>query len=128
MRGIKRWLPGAARTRTAGGRKGSSGLPACPGPGVEFMRHLQRSPAEGRRSTQRCCVLPVNRCERTGSNAGLERLPADADACPMRRRFAAALLLLAAVPATAHAQTPVDDATAARAFADAALRAQPVVA
>jgi hypothetical protein len=48
----------------------------------------------------------------------------------MQRRFALSLLsaLILAVPATAAAQGPVDDATAARLFADAALRAQPQIA
>jgi hypothetical protein len=48
----------------------------------------------------------------------------------MQRRLALSLLsaLILAVPATAAAQGPVDDATAARLFADAALRAQPQIA
>jgi triacylglycerol esterase/lipase EstA (alpha/beta hydrolase family) len=48
----------------------------------------------------------------------------------MQRRFTLSLLsaLILAVPATAAAQTPVDDATAARLFTDAALRAQPQIA
>lgn len=58
----------------------------------------------------------------------LQTAPAHADTTVMRRPLALALLTLAALPATASAQAPVDDATAARAFADAALRAQPHVA
>ncbi len=46
----------------------------------------------------------------------------------MFRRVTIALLVLAAAPAAAAAQTPADDASAARAFADAALRAQPEIA
>lgn len=46
----------------------------------------------------------------------------------MRRQLVRFTLLLAVFPATAAAQTPVDDRTAARLFADAALRAQPKVA
>ena len=48
----------------------------------------------------------------------------------MQRRLALSLLsaLILAAPATAVAQGPVDDATAARLFADAALRAQPQIA
>lgn len=46
---------------------------------------------------------------------------------PMRRSLITALLVLAAVPATAAAQQPADEQAAARAFADAALRAQPDV-
>jgi hypothetical protein len=53
-----------------------------------------------------------------------------ADDVPMQRRLALSLLsaLILAAPATAAAQGPVDDATAARLFADAALRAQPQIA
>jgi len=49
----------------------------------------------------------------------------------MPRRLALSLLsavIVAAVPAVAGAQAPVDDRAAARAFADAALRAQPEIA
>ena len=46
----------------------------------------------------------------------------------MVRRLTIALLVLAAAPSAAAAQAPVDDASAARAFADAALRAQPEIA
>jgi hypothetical protein len=48
----------------------------------------------------------------------------------MQRRFTLSLLsvLILAFPAVAAAQGPVDDATAARLFADAALRAQPEIA
>ncbi|HEX5781826.1 MAG TPA: hypothetical protein VFX80_07880 [Solirubrobacteraceae bacterium] len=46
----------------------------------------------------------------------------------MRRQLALLTLVVAVFPATAAAQTPVDDRTAARLFADAALRAQPEVA
>jgi len=46
----------------------------------------------------------------------------------MRRRLISALLVLAAFPATAAAQEPADDRAAARAFADAAVRAQPEIA
>jgi hypothetical protein len=47
----------------------------------------------------------------------------------MLRRLTIALLIAAAFPATAAAQAPpVDDRTAARAFADAALRAAPEIA
>ena len=49
----------------------------------------------------------------------------------MQRRLVLSLLsavFVAAFPATATAQAPVDDATAARLFADAALRAQPEIA
>ena len=48
----------------------------------------------------------------------------------MHRRVTLSLLsaLILAFPATAAAQDPVDDATAARLFADAALRAQPQIA
>jgi hypothetical protein len=53
-----------------------------------------------------------------------------ADDVRMQRRLALSLLsaLILAAPATAAAQGPVDDATAARLFADAALRAQPQIA
>ena len=48
----------------------------------------------------------------------------------MHRRVTLSLLsaLILAAPATAAAQGPVDDATAARQFTDAALRAQPQIA
>jgi hypothetical protein len=46
----------------------------------------------------------------------------------MLRSLLTVLLVLAAVPATAAAQAPVDDQTAARAFADVALRTLPQVA
>ena len=48
----------------------------------------------------------------------------------MQRRLVASLfsVLVLALPASAAAQTPVDDATAARAFADTALRAQAEIA
>ena len=48
----------------------------------------------------------------------------------MHRRVTLSLLsaLILAAPATASAQGPVDDATAARLFTDAALRAQPQIA
>lgn len=48
----------------------------------------------------------------------------------MQRRLALSLLsaLILSVPDTAAAQAPVDDATAARLFTDAALRAQPQIA
>ena len=48
----------------------------------------------------------------------------------MHRRLVLSLLsvLILACPATAAAQAPVDDATAARLFTDAALRAQPEIA
>jgi hypothetical protein len=49
----------------------------------------------------------------------------------MQRRIVLSLLsglIVACLPASAAAQAPVDDATAARAFADAALRAAPQVA
>jgi triacylglycerol esterase/lipase EstA (alpha/beta hydrolase family) len=46
----------------------------------------------------------------------------------MRRQLALLTLSMAVFPAAAAAQTPVDDRTAARLFADAALRAQPQVA
>jgi hypothetical protein len=50
---------------------------------------------------------------------------------PMHRRRALSLLsavIVASFPAAATAQSPVDDAAAARLFADAALRAQPEIA
>jgi hypothetical protein len=49
---------------------------------------------------------------------------------PMSRRLVLSLLsvMIFAIPATAAAQAPVDDATAARLFTDAALRAQPEIA
>ena len=48
----------------------------------------------------------------------------------MQRRLTLSLLsaMILAFPATAAAQAPIDDATAARLFADAALRAQPEIA
>lgn len=46
----------------------------------------------------------------------------------MRRMLVLLVLVVAAFPAAAAAQAPVDDRTAARAFADAALRAQPEIA
>ena len=48
----------------------------------------------------------------------------------MQRRFTLPLLsaLILAFPVTAVAQAPIDDATAARLFTDAALRAQPQIA
>jgi hypothetical protein len=46
----------------------------------------------------------------------------------MRHRIAIALLILAAAPATAAGNTPLDDRAAARAFADAASRVQPEIA
>jgi hypothetical protein len=46
----------------------------------------------------------------------------------MRRALLLLALIVAALPATAAAQTPVDDRAAARAFADTALRAQSEIA
>jgi hypothetical protein len=46
----------------------------------------------------------------------------------MHRRLVIFLLIAASFPATASAQAPVDDATAARLFADTALRAAPQIA
>jgi hypothetical protein len=61
--------------------------------------------------------------------SGLQPFAARADDVRMQRRLALPLLsaMILAVPSTAAAQTPVDDATAARLFADAALRAQPEI-
>jgi hypothetical protein len=63
-----------------------------------------------------------------GFEAGLEPGAGNADELAMVRRLTVALLVLAAAPSAAAAQAPVDDASAARAFADAALRAQPEIA
>jgi hypothetical protein len=51
--------------------------------------------------------------------------------CLMQRRIVLSLLsglIVACLPASASAQAPVDDATAARAFADTALRVAPEIA
>jgi hypothetical protein len=58
---------GRRRSDCAGGRKGSSGPGRCPGPCVEIMRHLQRSPAHSGGSTQRCCAAAPDRCSQSGS-------------------------------------------------------------
>ena len=58
---------GRRRSDSAGGRKGSSGPGWCPGPRVEFVRHLQRSPAHAGLITQRCCAITADRCSQSGS-------------------------------------------------------------